>query len=369
MAAGVAEGGVSMGGKVVLPVGVAEPQTLSGVVDNLDRRLREGRMEDYLPIPTGFHPLDEYLEGGLHADDLWLLGGMQNIGKTVVVVQMARNMAGSGAALPIVVCYEHSPLYILHRLLCLESVDPSADCIEGGLTRDALNAAVVEGLQRGEEVSIQWLLSRLPEVATAWRRIERYLDSLWLVLGDGRKTTVDVLELYVRLARERGYNRVVLFVDYLQIVPVRPSLTGERYDEDQRIAVVMKALKTVSLRHHVPVVVVSAADEAALRQQRVHLENLLGPALVQYQPDGALILNRSGDAVGERGSWPVRWAVEKNRHGVSEVEMDVMLHGPYYAFNPHGRRVGIEESYQRRRVGLRENEGAGCQSGGELARG
>ena len=356
VAAGRPEGSVTAIDRVVLPVGVPEPQSLGAVVDDLDQRLREGCIEDYVPIPTGFHPLDEYLEGGLHADDLWLLGGMQNIGKTVAVVQMARNIAASGAALPVVVCYEHAPLYILHRLLSLESIDPTDGRVDGGLTRDALNATVVEGLRRGEELSVQWLLSEMPEAEAAWRKMEGYLDSMWLVLGDGRKTTVDVLELYVRLARERGYGQVVLLIDYLQIVPVRPSLSGERYDEDQRIAVVMKALKTMALQHHVPVVAVSAADEASLRQQRVHLEDLLGPALVQYQPDGALILNRSGKAVGERKSWPVRWAVEKNRHGVSEVEVEIVLHGPYYAFNPHGRRVSGSESYQRERVRLRQDE-------------
>ena len=357
MAVRCPESGLTME-SVVLPVGVPEPQTLGGVVDDLDRRLREGRVEDYLPIPTGFSPLDKYLEGGLHADDLWLVGGIQNIGKTVAISQMARNMAAAGAALPIVVCYEHSPLYLLHRLLCLESIDATQEAVGGGLTRATLNAAVLEGLRCGEDVSIEWLLARAPQARAAWGKLERYLDGMWLVLGDGRRTTADVLELYVKLARERGYDRVVLFVDYVQIVPVRPSLSGERYGENQRIAVVMKALKTVALQHHVPVVAVSAADETALRQQRVHLENLLGPALVQYQPDGALIMNRTGETVGERHSWPVRWAVEKNRHGVSEVEMEMTLHGPYYAFNPHGRRVAVEESYQRERVGVRANRTA-----------
>ncbi len=61
MAAGHREGGVTVDSKVVLPVGVPEPQSLGAVVDNLERRLREGRMEDYVPIPTGFHPLDGYL--------------------------------------------------------------------------------------------------------------------------------------------------------------------------------------------------------------------------------------------------------------------------------------------------------------------
>jgi replicative DNA helicase len=108
---------MAAGSKVVLPVGVPEPQALGDVVNDLDRRLREGRLEDYLPVPTGFKPLDEYLGGVLHAEDLALIGGMQNVGKTVAVLQIVRNIAGSGRALAIVVCYVHSPLYLLHRLL------------------------------------------------------------------------------------------------------------------------------------------------------------------------------------------------------------------------------------------------------------
>ena len=345
---------MSTGKKVVLPVGVSEPQTLGDVVNDLDRRLREGRLEDYLPIPTGFTPLDEYLGGGLHAEDLTLIGGMQNIGKTVAVLQMARNIASSGRALAIVVCYEHSPLYLLHRLLCLESVDPTSSEVSGGVTRDAISAAVVEGLRGGEQVTFDWLLDRVPGARVAWQRVSGYLEGLWLVLGDGLKTTVDVLRLYVELALERGYRDVVLFVDYLQIVPVRPSLTGEQYGDTQRISMVMKALKTTALQHHVPVVAVAAADEEALRQQRVHLENLWGPSLVQYEPDVALILNRGELSVGAERTRPVRWAIEKNRSGPSEVEMELVLHGPYYAFNPVGRLVSAEESFQRERAALRE---------------
>ncbi len=336
--------------EVVLPVGVPEPRVLGGVVNDLDQRLREGRLEHYVPIATGFDPIDAYLEGGLHAEDLWLVGGMQNIGKTVVVLQMARNMALSGRALPIVVCYEHSPLHLLHRLLCLESIEAGNALSSGGITRYDINAAIIDGARRGQELSFQWLLARVPGARETWHRMEAYLDSMWFVLGDAQKTTSDVLELFVRMAREQGYTSIVLFVDYVQVVPVRPSLAGSGYDEDQRIALVMKALKTIALRHHVPVVAVSAADEGALRAQRVHLENLLGPSLVQYEPDGALILNRTDEAVGDRRSWPVRWAVEKNRHGRSEVEAEMVLHGPYYAFNPIGRPVAVAESYQHDRV-------------------
>jgi replicative DNA helicase len=341
--------------RVILPVGVPEPQTLGAVVDDLDQRLRSGRVEDYRPIATGFVPLDEYLGGGLHAEDLVLIGGIQNVGKTVLVLQAARNIARKGRALPVVVCYEHSPLYLVHRLVCLESIDHSSSRAVGGVTRDAISAAVVDGLERGERVSLDWLLATVPGADAAWARISGYLEGLWLVLGDGLRTTDEVLDQYVQLAFAQGYSEVVLFVDYLQIVPVRPSLAGDRYDDVQRISAVMKALKATALRHHVPVVAVAAADEEAVRQQRVHLENLWGPSLVQYQPDVALILNRGGLVSGEERSKPVRVAIEKNRGGPSEVEMEFVLHGPYYAFNPTGQLVSAEDSYQQERVALGAN--------------
>ncbi|MDY6878404.1 MAG: hypothetical protein SWK90_19675 [Chloroflexota bacterium] len=45
---------MAAGRKIVLPAGAPEPQTLGDVVNDLDRRMWEGRLEDYLPIPTGF---------------------------------------------------------------------------------------------------------------------------------------------------------------------------------------------------------------------------------------------------------------------------------------------------------------------------
>ena len=342
-----------MAERVILPVGVPRPQTLSEVVGDLDRRLREGRLEDYLPIPTGFTPLDKYLGGGLHAEDLILVGGIQNVGKTVAVLQMARNVAAAGRALAVVVCYEHSPLYLLYRLLCMESVDLSISQVNGGVTRDVINRAVVERLQRGEQVTFKGLLNHIPGIQAAWEKISQYLDWLWLVLGDGLRTTVDVLELYVELGKQE-YRDVVLFVDYLQIIPVRPLPGGELPDDARRISMVMKALKSIALRQRVPVVAVAAADEEALRQQRVHLENLWGPALVQYQPDVAIILNR-GTTTEEGARRTVRWAIEKNRSGPSEVEMEMVLHGPYFAFSPVGRVVTAEESFQAERVALRRS--------------
>ncbi|MEP7356923.1 MAG: hypothetical protein ABI847_06755, partial [Anaerolineales bacterium] len=83
------------------------PQNLWETVQAFNQRLRSGNLENYRPAPLGFPQLDECLGGGLRAEDLCLVGGMQNVGKTIFALQVARNLAAAGDVLPIMVCYEH----------------------------------------------------------------------------------------------------------------------------------------------------------------------------------------------------------------------------------------------------------------------
>jgi hypothetical protein len=92
-------------------------------------------------------------------------------------------------------------------------------------------------------------------------------------------------------------------------------------------------------------------DEAALRRERVHFEDLWGPATVQYEPDVAIILNR--EVLSEESSerW-VRIAAEKNRHGPSEAEFRHRLLGAQYALHPVGEAVLATASFQAERTDL-----------------
>jgi excisionase family DNA binding protein len=124
----------------------------------------------------------------------------------------------------------------------------------------------------------------------------------------------------------------------------------------ERISVVMKALKATAIRHRAIVVAVATADEQSLRRQRVHLENLWGPSLMQYQPDTALILNRgSASAFGE-GATMIRCGLEKQRNGPQGVEFEFALHGAHFCFDPQGQLVEAGESFQQERVALRESK-------------
>ncbi|MCC7362070.1 MAG: hypothetical protein IT317_21475 [Anaerolineales bacterium] len=330
------------------------PQNLWETVQAFNQRLRSGNLENYRPAPLGFPQLDACLGGGLRAEDLCLVGGMQNVGKTIFVLQVARNLAAAGEVLPIVVCYEHGPETLLHRLLCLESVDDADSANPHGVTRDAIEKGVLAyydanpAPQARQRLDLDWLLANVPGVDQAWYRLRDYLWRLWLVAGDGLETTVPVLHEYVRMAQQLGFARVLLIVDYAQRVPLAPRADGSQLTEHQRIDQVMRGLKGIAMKLGVPVLAVAAADETALRRQRVHFEDLWGPATVQYEPDVAIVLNR--DAVANDDQRKVRIAIEKNRHGPSDVEFCHRLAGEHYRLTAAGDRLEHPSSYQTERL-------------------
>ena len=331
------------------------PQNLWETVQAFNQRLRSGNLENYRPAPLGFPQLDECLGGGLRAGDLCLVGGMQNVGKTIFVLQVARNLAIAGDVLPIVVCYEHNPEMLLHRLICHESVDDPDSPNPQGVTRDVIEKAVLayydahpepEARQR---LDLDWLLANVPGVDHAWYRLREYLWRFWLVAGDGLETTLPVLHEYVRMAQNLGFARVLLIVDYAQRIPLPPRAGGIEFTEHQRIDLVMRGLKEIALKLGVPVMAVAVADEAALRRQRVHFEDLLGPVTVQYEPDVAIMLNRD-DSGNDDPIRSVHVAVEKNRHGPTDGEFRMTMCGAHYFLRSHGVRLTEEESYQQDRI-------------------
>ena len=178
--------------------------------------------------------------------------------------------------------------------------------------------------------------------------LREYLWRLWLVAGDGLETTLPVLHEYVRMAQHLGFARVMLIVDYAQRVPLAPRVGSAELSELQRIDLVMRGLKGIAMKLGVPVMAVAAADEAALRRQRVHFEDLWGPATVQYEPDVAIVLNRH--AIGVDAQRSVRIAIEKNRHGPSDIEFLHGLAGKQYRITHAGQQLDHSISYQVERM-------------------
>ena len=318
--------------RLILPAGLSFPASVQEITEQFDRRLRQGDLASYRPIPTGFPRLDQALGGGLHSEDLVLVGGAQGTGKTTWVLQVARNVA-RGGVMAMVVCFEHSELYLYHRLLALESHDPAGENAPG-ITRDVMRDRILEMANAGQShTRLDQVLQSIPGAGSVLGRMGAYWEHLRLVRGSARRTSVDVIETYLRKARVEGYQQVVVFVDYLQKVHYQPPVGAPWPDTLQRIGIVMERLKDVALDHGVPVVAVAAADDEGLRQGKIALSDLWGPSLVQYECDVGIILNPGKGVDDSRGIKDVVFSVEKNRSGPDGVVITYPLHGRYFHFD------------------------------------
>lgn len=312
-------------------------RTVGEVLGELDAEIRSGAAAELIPVPTHFHPLDQVLSGGIRPGDLMLVGGMPGVGKTIVTLQWARNMALSGVQ-SVYVCYEHEESNLLGRLLALEigELPHSEDDTEMEKLRLGIQE-VASGSGRG----IREVLESEELADRAWQHIDSYADSLFLVRGSGANTGLGELEDIV--VERMQYGPTILFVDYLQKVSVRP----EPAEEDEKVTRITEGLKELALKHKIPVVCVVAADKEGLQSKRLRLHHLRGSSALMYECDIALLLNDKFNTVSRvhLAYDPVKaetyrdyvvFTIEKNRGGPNLIDIEFRKDFLYYRFEPIG---------------------------------
>ncbi len=330
------------------------PRTLTQVLMEANDRVIQGDLVDYVPLPTGFDPLDGLIGGGLRKTELILLGGAQGIGKTIATLQIARNVAMRPDQYAFYLSYEHTETHLMHRLLCLESVNPPEIDINRGLKlRDLYQIIVAErakgfmGRDPGAAGSLQAILKENPKTAPALARMARYADRIILVKASPAVTTLKAIkEMTARLCDATGGN-VTVFVDYLQKIAVYPERPR---DENDKVTIIVEGLKDIALSLDVPVWSIVAADRDGLKSKRIHLFHLRGSSALDYESDIAIIMNNkyhilSKDHVAfnpyaakQFRDWVV-WTIEKNRAGRAMQDMEFQLHGQHFTFDPRGQKV------------------------------
>lgn len=330
------------------------PRTLTQVMNEANDRVIQGDLVDYVPLSTGFDPLDGFIGGGLRKTELTLLGGAQGIGKTIATLQIARNVAMRPDQYAFYLSYEHTETHLMHRLLCMESVNPpEIDLSRGIKLRDLYQIIVAErakgfmGKEGGSSGSLQAILRENPKTAPALARMARYADRMILVKASPAVTTLKAIkEMTARLCDATGGN-VTVFVDYLQKIAVYPERPR---DENDKVTIIVEGLKDIALSLDVPVWSIVAADREGLKSKRIHLFHLRGSSALDYESDIAIIMNNkyhilSKDHVAfnpytakQFRDWVV-FTVEKNRAGRAMQDMEFQLHGQHFAFDPRGQKV------------------------------
>jgi replicative DNA helicase len=328
------------------------PRTLSQVLNEANEAIIRGDLTDYVPIPTGFDPLDGAIGGGLRRGELVLLGGPQGIGKTITLLQVARNIAKASGMYAFFLSYEHTEAHLMHRLLCLESINPPEMATSRGVRLKDLYDIIVSRrarkyLGRDGTGSLRGILRENEKTSAALANMAEYADRLILVKASPAVTTLTAIrEMTGKLVEATGGNVVVL-IDYLQKVAIYPE---KAKDENDKVTIIVEGLKDIGLALNVPVFAVVAADREGLMAKRLHLFHLRGSSALDYECDIAFIMNNkynilSKDHVAfnpyqarQYREWVV-FTIEKNRAGRAMVDMEFRLHAPYFCFDPRGQLV------------------------------
>lgn len=334
-------------------VGAHLPRTLTQVMNEADEKVIQGDLVDYVPLPTGFDPLDGLIGGGLRKTELTLLGGAQGLGKTIATLQIARNVAMRPDHYAFYLSYEHTEAHLMHRLLCLESINPPEIDVSNGLKlRDLYQLIVAQRAKKfmGRESgagSLQAILRDTPQTAPALQRLMRYSDRLILLKASPAITNLTAIrEMTARLADATGGNLTV-FVDYLQKIAVHPERPR---DENDKVTIIVEGLKDIAMTLDVPIFSIVAADREGLKSKRIHLFHLRGSSALDYESDIAIIMNNKYQILAkdhvafnpynakQYRNWVV-FTVEKNRAGKAMMDIEFELHAQHFAFNPRGQKV------------------------------
>ena len=333
--------------------GATAPRSALDVLTNLNERIASGKVDEFQPIATGFVPLDKVIGGGLRPGELMLIGGAQGAGKTTMALQMARNMAASGQATALYVCFEHEEEYLIQRLIAMESALSLLPAKRGAVKIQDVKKEVMQSYAAAVEAGERAQLGKNPRLRPALERIARYGSNLFLMRGTAIGSTIDNLRDLVEKHKGEDGRRLVLFIDYLQKVPVIP----EPSDEAEKVTRVVGGLKDIALALEVPVVAIVAADREGLKAKRLRNHHLRGSSAINYESDIILIMNDKYHIVAKVNiefnpyqaqryrDWVVA-TIEKNRGGQDNVDLEYEKLFEYSCFDPTGRQTAeklIEE--------------------------
>lgn len=263
---------------------------LGSQVEELMKSKAEGKV---LRIPTGFYTLNYLTYGGFNMGNLVVLAARPSVGKTAIMLQMAKAAAMAGKAV---------------NLFNLEMTNTEL------AQRMIFSTGKVTPLQmaRGEVIWTDF------EVASG------QFASKPIYLNDSA-TTADEIISRITLNSQAGKCDIA-FIDYLGLIQM-----GTKAPLHQAIAETTKRLKQTAKACRVPIVLLCQLNRASASEKRAPmLYDLRDSGSIEQDADIVLMLERASDNEDARD---VNMWVRKNRQGkAGEIKIEIEGNETFTAF-------------------------------------
>jgi len=285
---------------IIRPYAV-EAIAAEGFLDALDARRADGR--DFLGLDCGFRHLNHVLNG--LPDGVIILAGAPSCGKTTLAKQIADTVAE----------VEKVPVLFY-------SFEQSAEELRiKSLSR--LSSVNSRHIWKGRAGNLEW-----KKVEAAAGEYLQGTGPYLTIIEAGRKDTVEAIRAAAIMAqRKAGGGRVLLVLDYLQIIPAgkeAPDAIREKIDAN------LSELRRLSRDLKSPVLVVSSQNREAYKENKPPtLAALKESGGIEYSADAVICLWRDKEEserlTGKYKRLTVRVEahVLKNRNGeLSKIKLD-----------------------------------------------
>jgi len=263
--------------------------TLAAAVEaELDRLAEAAKDERAVPgLPTGIPELDRML-GGLKPGRLYVVAARPEMGKSLLVLQIALHVALKQRARTLFALLEMDDAETAERFLAMQS----------GVDTDRLR------LKKIAEADWRPLLDA---AATA-------TDAPLYLLDDGY-TSLSSLRAHAHQLQVRYGELQLIIVDYLQLMQVEEP-TGNRTTD---VSALSRGLKQIARKFHCPVIAVSQLNRAVeLRpDKRPQLSDLRETGAIEADANVVAMLYREDYYLGQESEHPgqLEVIVRKNRDG------------------------------------------------------
>ena len=256
------------------------------------------------PLPTGFTDLDRLL-GGMQRSDMLILAARPSVGKSTLVLNIARYVAGMGATVA-VFSLEMSREQLVLRLLASEA-EVDSHRLRLGLYTQAEETRIMDAIGVLSGLSI-------------------YIDDTPLL------SLVELRSKARRLHLEQGMDLVV--VDHIQLI----RGIGRNENRVQELGEISRSLKGMARDLNVPLLVVSQLSRASEQRpsHRPQLSDLRESGSIEQDADVVAFIYREEMYFTEE-EWDARFPDRPYPRHIAEITVAKHRHGPVDTINLYFR--------------------------------